>query len=409
MGYTTKALHAPYPVKDPHGALRQPIYQNAAYEFDTAATMEDVFQGRITGHTYTRATNPTVTELENKVRHITDAFGVIATASGIAAISDSILALTAIGDNIITTNKLFGHTYSLFASTLPRFGITAKFIDLTDIHAIEEAIDSKTRAILFETISNPGLIIPNIEAIVALANKYNLVVIADTTMTPFNMFDAKKAGIHVEVVSATKALSGGGTTIGGLILDNGLYDWSLNPCLHDLHKELKEKTFIARLRRDVFRNLGATLPPQNAYMLSLGLETLALRVEKSAQNAQKVAKYLENEPAFSSVGFPGLSSSPYHALCQKQFSLPGSLISFDLESKEKAYAFMDHLKVIRRSTNIQDNKSLIIPPYHTIYAEFSETLRKEMGLRETQLRLSVGIEEVDDLIKDLKYALEAVK
>jgi len=405
MKYTTKALHTKYPKADSFGALRVPVYKNAAFEYDTAQELEDVFTGKVAGHTYSRVTNPTVEELESKIKSITSSLGVVATSSGMAAITTTLFALLKSGDNIITTNKLFGHTLSFFQNTLVDFDIEVRFVDITDIQQIQQNIDSKTKVIFFETISNPELVIPDIKAITSLAKEHNIITIADTTMSPFYLFDSKKYGIAIDVLSATKYISGGGTAVGGVIIDNGLFDWKNYSNLENFYAKFGFNAFIAKLKKQTFRNIGSVLSPQNAFMLTLGLETLALRADRTKENTQAVVSFLANQPKVKSVNYPTLQGNPYYELSQEYFLFPGSILTFDLENKEEAYKFMDKLQLIRRSTNIQDNKSLIIAPYHTIYSEYTDGEKKDFGLREGTLRLSVGIEDIEDLLHDLEQAL----
>lgn len=406
MKYTTKALHSKYPEKDPHGALRAPVYQNAAFEFDSAEALEEVFTGKKSGHAYSRASNPTVEELESKVKYITSAHGVVATSSGMAAISNTLLALLKAGDNIITTNKLFGHTLSFFQTTLDDFDVETKFVDICNETAIKNAIDENTKIIFFETISNPELVIPDIKMLAKIAKEHNLLLICDSTMTPFYIFDSKKHGVDIDLLSATKYISGGGTTIGGLIIDNGNYDWSHYKNLSKFSEKFGKNAFIAKLKKQVFRNMGACLSAQSAYMLSLGLETLALRADRTKENVKALSEFLSKHEKIRSVNYPNLEGNRFQNEANEYFLFAGSVLTFDLASKEEAYKFMNNLELIRRATNIQDNKSLIIAPYHTIYAEYSDEEKRSFGLREGTLRLSVGIEDIEDLISDIANSLD---
>ncbi len=404
-GFTTKALHAPRPKADPFGALRMAVYDNAAFEFESAEAIEANFQGRTPGHTYTRASNPTVEEYEQKVKLLSGAHGVVATASGMAAITMAIFALVRSGENIVTTDRLFGHTLSFFQKTAKNLGIEVRFVDLLDAQAVGAACDENTRVIFFETISNPQLQVVDVAALSALAREKGAVLMADTTMTPIYLFDAKAHGVAVEVISATKYISGGGTSIGGLILDHGLFDWGRLDMLRPHFEKVGPNALITKLKKEIYRNIGPALSPHNAYLQSLGLETMALRIEKSCQNALALAEWLGGLEPVKAVHYPGLKSSPFYAIGQKQFRHPGAILTFDLASKEAAYAFMNRLKLIRRSTNINDNKSLIIAPFHTIYAENSPEERLAFDVRPTMLRLSVGIEDVEDLKADILDAL----
>ncbi|MDD2382833.1 MAG: aminotransferase class V-fold PLP-dependent enzyme [Sulfurospirillaceae bacterium] len=404
MGFTTKALHPHFGYNDKHGAMRCPIYQTAAFEFEKAEDIEAVFKGQKMGHVYSRSSNPSIEELELKIKSISGALGVVATATGMAAISNALLALLKAGDNILTSRYLFGNTLSLFQTLFSDFGVDVRYVDTLDTEDIEKHIDSQTRLLFCESISNPQLIVPDFLAIKEVLQKHAIPLIVDTTMTPWNIFDAKKYGADIEIISATKYLSGGGHVLGGLIVDNGTYNWKNHPNLASFYQKFGPNAFLARLRKETFRNLGASLSAQSAYMLSLGLETLDLRVQRSCANALVVAAYLQTKPLVLNVDYPLLKGSIGYDNAQTQMSGGGAIITFSLGSKEEAYALLNAFKIIKRGTNIQDNKSLAIAPYHTIYAEYSDDLKKEYLLNEGMIRFSVGIEESEDIIADLEQA-----
>ncbi len=404
---TTKLIHTPYPVKDPHGSLNYPVYDNVAFEADTAEELEAAFKGEKNRHIYSRITNPTVAYFESKIRHATDAYSVTALSSGMAAISNLVMALGKAGDNIITTRHLFGNTLSLFEKTLQPYELLARFTDLTNPQKVIDQIDNRTVAIFFETITNPQLEVANIEILSEIAREHNLVLVADTTLTPPSVFNAQEMGVDFEVLSSTKYISGGGTSVGGLILDYGTFDWSSFAKTRQLFDEHGSSAFNILLRKQIFRNMGACLSPHNAYMQSLGLDTLDLRTERSTSNALEIANWLESHSAVQKVHYPGLKSSPFYEITIKQFGeKPCSLLTFDLGSKEMCYTFMNRLKLARRSTNLQDNKTLIIHPYSTIFAEYPADQIAAMGIRDAMMRLSVGIEDIEDLIEDFDQALK---
>lgn len=405
MGFTTKALHTHPLTKDAHGAMRYPIYQTSAFEFEKAEELEAVFKGFKYGHVYSRSTNPSIEEFEHKIKTISGALGVLATATGMAAISNLLFALLKSGDNIITTKYLFGNTLSLFQTLLSDFGVEVRYVDLDNLDEIKANIDAQTRLLFCESISNPHLIVPDFTAIKSLLAEHHVPFIVDTTATPWNLFDAKKHGVDVEVISATKYISGGGHVLGGLIVDNGTYDWSNHTNLAPYCKKFGPNALILRLRKETYRNLGATLSPQSAYMLSLGLETMDLRVKRSCENALAVAKHLQTKPEITNVSYPFLENSPSFENAKKHFSAAGGIVSFSFRDKTSAYAFLNRLSIIKRGTNLQDNKSLIIATYHTIYAEYSTEQKAEFGLTEGMIRLSVGIEDVEDLLEDIDQAL----
>jgi O-acetylhomoserine (thiol)-lyase len=406
QGLTTRLLHTPFPQKDPHGSLNFPVYDSVAFEFDSAEEIEAAFKGEKQLHQYSRITNPTVEYFESKVQRMTGAFAVTAMSSGMAAISNLLMAISKSGNNIITSTHLFGNTISLFEKTLKPFQLSVKYTDLTNPGEVAGLVDSGTVAIFFETITNPQLEVADIRALADIAGKHNLLLIADTTLTPPSVFSASEFGIDFEVLSSTKYISGGATSVGGLLIDYGNYDWSRFDKTKEAFKLHGELAFKMMLRKQIYRNLGACLSPHNAYLQSLGLDTLVLRTERSTANAKELAGWLESQEEVKQVNYPGLESSPFHQVAISQFGKkPCSILTFDLESKERCYAFMNKLMVVRRATNLQDNKTLIIHPYSTIFAEYPDEAKISMGLRDTMIRLSVGIEEVEDLVEDLKQSL----
>jgi O-acetylhomoserine (thiol)-lyase len=408
-GFTTRLLHTPYNKDDVHGALQVPIYAASAFDFDNSEDIEGAFKGTKPAHAYSRTSNPTVEYLEMRIKSITEGIAVVACASGMAAISNTIMALCNAGDNIITTRNLFGNTFSLFESTIKSFGIEARYANFSDLKSIQPLIDSNTRLIFLETISNPQLEVADINTLSAIAKKNNLVLVVDTTMSPPCFFDAKAFGIDLCVMSSTKYISTGASTIGGIIVDNGLFDWSKNPKLASWHGKYGNLAFFSKLKKEIFRNTGGCLSPFNAYLQVIGLETMQLRVERASKNALVIAQWLENKKEIKRVNYTGLKSSPYYKISLKQFgTFPGSLLTFDLESAETCYRFMDKLKIIRRATNLSDNKTLIIHPASTIYSEFDSKTQQTFGIRDTMMRLSVGIEETDDLLSDIENALKNI-
>lgn len=405
-GFTTTALNVPYLKKDPHNSLQMPLYESVAYEFDSAEQIEANFKGEHIAHVYSRSSSPTLEYFELKLKALTESNGVIAVSSGMAAISNTILSVTKAGDNIIAGNQLFGHTYALFKQTFAEFGLETRFSDLKSKTGIENLVNKKTRAIYFETVTNPQLEIADIEMLAEIAKKYDLLLIADSTVTPPNVFKAGKWGVNIEVISTTKYISGGATSFGGAIIDHGNYDWKLNPNFANYTEKFNQNAFVAKVRKNVYRNTGGSMAPQTAKLQIHGLDILELRVEKCYNNCLQLGEYLRTHPYVRNVGYPGLKTAPNYHLADKYFNgIPGTIITFDLKSKATCYGFMNRLQIIRRATNLNDNKSLIIHPYSTIYAEFTEKERADAGIRDTMMRLSVGIENVEDLKEDIKSAL----
>jgi len=409
-GFTTKAIHG---VREPdtHHALRAPVYDSVTFEFESSEDIENAFRGKKPSHTYSRITNPTVTDFEKRLTLLSGGLGTIAVSSGMAAISDTILSIAGAGDNIVISPFLFGNTFSLLASTLKRWGLEIRFADFRLPETLEQVIDGRTRAVYLETITNPQIAVFDIPALSRIADRHGVLVILDNTvMTPY-AFDARPAGVHIEVLSATKYISGGGTAVGGAVIDHGNYDWGKNPYFKDDVKAYGKHCFLRRLRQEVYRNTGACMSPHAAYMLSLGLETLALRIERSFDNALGMAEYLlERKDHVTSVNYAGLTYSGYHEIAERLFGKRyGGILTFTLESKEKCFRFMDALRIVRRATNINDNKTLILHPASTIYCEFPPEEQAKLGVTDTMLRLSAGIEDKEDLIADIEQAFVALK
>jgi O-acetylhomoserine (thiol)-lyase len=409
MKFATKAIHTPFSKQDIHGALRMPVYDNVTFEAIDAETLENAFRGTRPLHVYSRLSNPTVEYFETVIKNLTDSLGVIGLSSGMAAISNTFFGIAQSGDNFITSKNLFGNTYSFFEHTLKPFGVSFKYADLTQPESIENLIDANTRGIFLETITNPQLEVADIKKISEIAKNFHLVLIVDTTITPLCFFDAKKLGIDVEVISSTKYISGGATSMGGIIIDHGTFNWNHIPKLTAFAKKFAKFAFIAKLRKEVFRNIGSCLSAHNAYLQTLGLETVHLRINKSCQNTKILAEWLDKQKLITRVNYPGLVSSKFHSTSNLQFGgLYGALLTFELSKIEYCFEFMNNLKLIRRATNINDNKTLVIHPASTIYCEYSSEIRKELGVSDTLIRLSVGIEEPEDLIDDISQSLNTL-
>ncbi|GAF03837.1 aminotransferase class V-fold PLP-dependent enzyme [Saccharicrinis fermentans] len=409
QGYTTGALHTPFPKGDVYNSLHMPIYDSVAYEFDTSQDIEEVFTGKEVAHMYSRTSNPTVEYFEKKLKKVTEAKSVVALSSGMAAISNTLLALVEPGGNVVTSDHLFGHTYALLKDTLTSWGIEVKFVDMSQPQEVEMAIDAKTRVLFFETITNPQLEVADITALSTIAHAHRVAVVVDSTLTPPYVFKSSDFGVDVEVMSTTKFISGGAAAVGGAIVDNGVFDWSQMPALTKWSHRFAGNELVSRIRKEIFRHLGACMTAHTAHFMNLGMDILALRVDRCVENCLQLGVFFEKKSKIKSVSYPGLKSHPNYTLSLKQFSgKPGAVMSIDLESKSHCYRLMDALQVVRRATNLNDNKTLIIHPWSTIYAEFSDEEKLKMQNRDTMLRISVGIEDVEDLIADFEMALSKV-
>lgn len=403
-----RVLHTPYEKPDAYNALSMPVYNTAAYEFDTAEAMEAAFCGNTSDHAYSRITNPTVQYFEDRVRAITGAMSVTALNSGMAAICNTLMTIGRANANIITSPHLFGNTFSLLKNTLAAFGMEARFCDLTNPDEVRANIDCNTCALFLEVITNPQLEVADLKLLSSIGKEAGIPLIADTTIVPFSVFHGKEYGIDIEIISSTKYISGGATSIGGLILDNGTFDWSHFITLKHWYEQFGERAFTARLRKEIHRNLGAYMTPQVAYMQTLGLETMQVRFDRQGTTCLELAGRLQALDGIVSVNYTGLKDNPYYKLSTAQFGkYPGAMLTFDLVSREACFAFMNRLKLIRRATNLFDNKTLAIHPASTIYGSFTEELRQSMDISQQTIRLSVGLESVDDLYNDIRQALTA--
>lgn len=389
MKKQTIAINTPFTRQDVYGALAVPIYNNVAFEFDDAQEMADAFCNRIKAPDYARVENPTVTNLEQRVKALTGAEHVTAFNSGMAAISNALLAATEQGKNIVTSHHLFGNTLALITTTLTRFGVEPRLIDLTNLEAVESAIGKQTACVFLEVLTNPQMEVADLKAISTIAHKKGVPVIADSTAIPFTETNLKELGVDVEVLSSTKYLSGGGTSLGGLIVDYGTQP--------DINK---------RVKYELLFNLGAYMTPQAAYMQTLGLETLDVRYQRQAGNALWLAQQLSEMPSIKQVNYIGLESNPYHELAQQQFGkTSGAMLTIDLESKNACFKFLNRLKLVHRATNLFDSRTLAIHPASTIFGNFKDEQLQQMDVRQTTIRLSIGLEDKEDILNDIKQAL----
>ena len=389
MKQQTKAIHSAFRHPDAYGSIAMPVYHTAAYQFPDAASMVESFSGRSGEPDYSRVTNPTVTYFEERVAALTGAASVVAYNSGMAAISNFFLAVATEGRNVVTSPHMFGNTFDLITRTLERFGVGVKVVDLTDIEAVEKAVDENTCCIFLEIVTNPQLEVADLRALGKITRRWGIPLAADTTFIPFTEFDAEALGVDFQLVSLTKYLSGGATCLGGLNIDYGHFP--------DVTKSLKTELLF---------NLGAYMTPHAAYMQTLGLENLDARYRLQAANSLELARMLEAVPRIKKVGYIGLESNPFHQLAQSQFGPSGgAMITIDLESEQECYDFLNSLRLILRATNLFDNKSLAIHPYSTIFVNFTPEQKAAMDVLPTTIRLSVGLEDVDDIFEDIVQAL----
>lgn len=424
MKFETLAIHAGYSPDPTTKSVAVPIYQTTSYAFDNTQHGADLFDLKVPGNIYTRIMNPTNAVLEERVAALEGGVGALAVASGMAAITYAIQTLAKAGDNIVSVSKLYGGTYNLFAHTFPLQGITVKFAPHDDIAALEALIDDNTRAVFCETIGNPSGNIIDLEALCEAAHRHGVPVIVDNTVASPALCRPFEHGADIVVHSLTKYMGGHGTTIAGAIVDSGKFDWvkhkarfpilnNPDPSYHGVvyTEAFGPAAFIGRCRVVPLRNTGAALSPFNAFQILQGIETLALRMERHTENAQKVAEFLESHPQVSWVNYAGLPTNPEHGLAQKYFGgKPAAILSFGIKGGRDAGAkFIDALNLILRLVNIGDTKSLACHPATTTHRQLNEAELKQAGVSADMVRLSLGIEHIDDILADLTQALDASK
>ncbi len=422
LGFDTIQVHAGQEVPDPAtGARSVPIYQTSSYVFKDTKEAEGRFGLTIPGNIYSRLTNPTTDIFEQRIAALEGGSAALATASGAAAVTYSILNVAGAGDNIVSASTLYGGTYNLFATTLPRYGITTTFVDPDDPENFRKAINDKTKAVYFETLGNPSINVIDFDKVAEIAHTAGIPVIVDNTFATPYLFRPFEHGANVVVHSATKFIGGHGAAIGGVVVDGGNFDWSANdkfpgftepdPSYHGIryYHDLGNVAFAVKIRAQLLRDLGATLAPWHSWLFIQSLETLSLRVAKHVSNTEKVTAFLEKHPKVESVEYPGLSSNRYHALAQKY--LPkgaGSIFTFSVKGDVNAAKnFIDHLEIFSQLANVADAKSLVIHPSSTTHQQLTPEEQKAAGFGPGTIRLSIGIEDADDLIADLDQALKA--
>ena len=420
MKLASLALHHGYESEATTKAATTPIYQTTSYTFDNTQHGADLFDLKVPGNIYTRIMNPTTDVLEQRVSAMEGGLAGLAVASGMAAITYAIQAITSVGDNIISTSQLYGGTYNLFAHTLPRQGVNVKFASADDLAAFENLIDDNTRAIFCESIGNPAGNIVDLEALAKIANKHGVPLIVDNTVASPVLCRPIELGAHIVIHSLTKYIGGHGTSIGGIIVDSGKFDWVANkerfpmlnepdPSYHNVvyTEALGAAAYIGRCRVVPLRNTGAALSPHSAFLIMQGLETLCLRMERHCENALKVANYLQNHDKINWVNYAALPNSPYNDLCHKITSGKSSgILSFGIKGGSEAGGrFIDALEMILRLVNIGDAKSLACHPASTTHRQLNAEELKSAGVSEDLVRISVGIEDIDDIITDIEQAL----
>jgi len=404
-GFTTKIVHSDRLDVIEHGSLHKPIHATVAYGYEDARDLAAVFQGKQSGFTYGRQVNPTVEALQTKISTMEDGLQTVCFGTGMAAIGTMLFALLKNGDHFVSSSFLFGNTNSLFNS-FAAHGVDVTFVDATDVEAVAAGINERTRLVFVETIANPRTQVSALAEIGTLCAERGLVYVVDNTMTSPYLFQPRSVNASLVVNSLTKYIGGHGNALGGAITEMGQYDWEQFDNIYDTYKSGgAQKWAITQIKKKGLRDFGAALAPEAAHHIAVGAETLALRMERQCANAAAMASFLDAHPLVQAVYYPGLAAHPQHERARALFRHPGALFSFELTAGVDIWEFMNQLRVIVKSSNLGDNRTLAIPVAHTIYHEMGPERRASMGIVDSLIRISVGIEEADDLVADLAGAL----
>ncbi|HOJ77603.1 MAG TPA: aminotransferase class I/II-fold pyridoxal phosphate-dependent enzyme [Bacillota bacterium] len=404
--FETRSIHSGLERDELYGATSLPIYETAAFAYQRAEDLEAVFAGRKPGYIYSRINNPTVAAFERRINSLEEGLGAIATASGMAAIATTVGTLTQSGDEIIASKSLFGGTLQFFNEVLASNGIKTVYVDPTDIEAYRRAFSSKTRLVFVETIGNPKLDIPDLRAIARLANENNVPLVVDSTLTTPYLLEAKKFGVNIVIHSTSKYIAGSGQAIGGILVDLGNFNWrnSKSELLVAMTRQAGEFAFLARARKQILQNTGSCLAPFNAFLQNLGLETLALRMKQHCENALRLAEFLKTQDLVG-VNYPGLPEHAQYQLAKEQYRGFGAMITIRLGSKERCFEVINRFQMVKQLANVGDAKTLVIHPASTIFHTYSEAEQETAGVYPDLIRISVGIENIKDIIDDFEQAL----
>ncbi len=404
-GFTTTVLHSDRQKPIEHGSLHKPIHTAVAFGYKDARELAEVFQGKKPGYRYGRQGNPTVAALEEKITRMEDGLATLCFSTGMAAIGALSQALLRDGDHVVSSSFLFGNTNSLW-QTVALQGASVSFVDATEVANIERALQPTTRMVFVETIANPRTQVADLERIGALCRSRGILYVVDNTMTSPYLFRPKSVGASLVVNALTKSIGGHGNALGGSLTDTGLYDWTAYPNIADNYKRFAPPMWgISQLRAKALRDFGASLGPEAAHHLAVGSETMALRIERESASALALARMLADDPRVASVYYPGLNSHPQHAIAASLFRAFGGLFSFELKDGIDCFDYLNRLKLAIPASNLGDTRTLVIPVAHTIFHEMGPERRASMGIAESLIRVSVGIEDTEDLLDDFRQAL----
>jgi O-acetylhomoserine (thiol)-lyase len=405
-GFTTTILHSDRQRPIEHGSLHKPIHTSVTFGYPDARDLAAVFQSRQSGYRYGRQGNPTVSALEDKITKMEDGYATVCFATGMAAIAALGQALLRDGDHVVSSAFLFGNTKSLW-QTLNGQGINVSFVDGTDVRNVEAALTPATRIVFVETIANPRTQVADLQRIGRLCSERGIIYVVDNTMTSPYLFQPKIVGASLVVNSLTKSIGGHGHALGGSLTDTGLFDWTGYKNIFDSYKRAVQTQWgMAQIRARALRDFGGSLGPEAAHHLAVGAETMALRMDRECANALALARMLESDERVDAVHYPGLASHPQHALASELFRAYGSLFSFELKAGIDCFDYLNRLSVGISASNLGDTRTLVIPVAHTIFYELGAQQRAGMGIAESLIRVSVGIEDTADLLEDFRQALD---
>ena len=404
-GFTTTVLHNDRRKEIEHGSLHKPVHTSVTFGYNDARQLASVFQGKEPGFRYGRQGNPTISALEDKITRMEDGIGTLCFATGMGAIGAVFQALLRAGDHVVSSSFLFGNTNSLW-QTVAGQGVAVDFVDATDVANVEAALKPETRVVFVETIANPRTQVADLARIGKLCAERGILYVVDNTMTTPYLFRPKSVGAGLVVNSLTKSIGGHGNALGGSLTDTGAYDWNKYPNIAANYKRAAPAQWgLAQLRAKALRDFGASLGPEAAHHIAVGAETLALRMERTCANALALAQMLEADERVAAVYYPGLPSHPQHAISTELFKSYGSLFSFELKEGIDCFDYLNRMTIAVAASNLGDTRTLVIPVAHTIFFEMGAERRASMGIAESLIRVSVGIEDTADLLADFKAAL----
>lgn len=405
QGFTTKIVHSDHLLQLEYGAIHAPIHNSVPFGFENVQGLIDVFQGTQAGHAYARSSTPTIDALQHKIKQMDNGIATLVFSCGMSAIVTAFLTLLKSGDHLICSHYLFGNTKSLIG-TLEGYGIEVTFVDATNIEQIKAAQQHNTRMVFVETIANPATQISALDEIGDFCEAQGLVYVVDNTLTSSYLFDATKVKASLIITSLSKYVAGHGNALGGSITDTGLFDWSTYPNIFEAYRIGDSKMWgMSQIKKKGLRDMGACLSSQTAHLISVGSETMELRMQRQCENASVLAEFLAQHPKVAKVYYPGLKNHPQHETAKRLFKDFGAMLSFDLIEGEDCCELLNKLKLVISATHLGDNRTLALPVAPTIFHEMGLATRQEMGISETMIRCSIGIENTADLIADFKQAL----